>query len=87
MTAQTVMTINYLYMFLWGTIFGLLLGIVLVLTVKKLIGMSLRDWFAGMALQGHLANESTMNHPSYDRDSFVNECYVMADAMIERRKM
>jgi len=48
-------------------------------------GMALRDWFAGMALIGHLSNPETMNHPSYTRDGLVTECYQMADAMLEAR--
>jgi hypothetical protein len=48
-------------------------------------GMSLRDWFAGMALQGHLANPTTTNNPGYTRESLVGECYHMADAMLKAR--
>lgn len=45
-------------------------------------GMSLRDYFAGMALQGHLSNPA---HPSYDIQSLAEECYAMADAMLSER--
>lgn len=49
-------------------------------------GMSLRDYFAGMALQGYLSNPENTSSPGYSRYGLINECYLMADAMIERRK-
>jgi len=49
------------------------------------VGMSLRDYFAGQALIGHLSNQSTTDHPAFDRHSFAQECYLMADAMIAER--
>lgn len=52
-------------------------------------GMELRDWFAGMALQGILANEalraialSCYGMPEKDYAQFS---YDIADAMIEER--
>ena len=45
-------------------------------------GMDLRDWFAGMALQGMLSNNRNQGKlPDYAHDSY---CY--ADAMMEQRK-
>lgn len=44
-------------------------------------GMSLRDWFAGMALQGLLANMNNALHDSWARDA-----YNMADAMLKARQ-
>lgn len=48
-------------------------------------GMSLRDWFAGMALQGAM--------PSYrrgdcevDMQALAKTCYKFADAFLEERK-
>lgn len=41
-------------------------------------GMSLRDWFAGMALQGRLANTTTY----HGHADMAVECWVYADAMI-----
>lgn len=46
-------------------------------------GMSLRDWFAGMALQGIIAG--TFTHMG-DLDGFVKDAYEYADAMIVRRE-
>jgi hypothetical protein len=45
--------------------------------------MSLRDWFAGQALQGLIAAHKTGMHRS---DDAVFHAYAFADAMIERRK-
>ena len=49
-------------------------------------GMTLRQWFAGMALQGHLSNPATTEHPAFDRLSLSVECYAPADAMIRAGK-
>jgi hypothetical protein len=48
------------------------------------IGMSLRDWFAGMAMQGLLSKDyySFMS----DLDDAVIHAYKVADAMIAERK-
>ena len=47
-------------------------------------GMSLRDWFAGQALTGMLAD------PNSDTDltfaTIASDCYSMADAMLKARK-
>ena len=47
-------------------------------------GMSLRDYFAGKALQGMLANQ----HPyqASDEHMFARDAYTLADAMLEARK-
>lgn len=50
-------------------------------------GMSLRDWFAGQALQGMIAHPSA--NPHWHRDHhkvLANLSYEMANAMIEARK-
>ncbi len=46
-------------------------------------GMSLRDWFAGMAMQGILSNP----HESMSSDLLIvpKQAYQMADAMIAER--
>ena len=44
-------------------------------------GMDLRDWFAGMALQGLLASEVNDN-----MDTFATTSYVLADLMMKQRK-
>lgn len=44
-------------------------------------GMTLRDYFAAMAMQGLLASE-TQDTPH----SFASSAYRMADAMLEARK-
>jgi hypothetical protein len=47
--------------------------------------MSLRDWFAGMALQGYLAGRN--NNPERETliDRAVKSCYQYADAMLAAR--
>ena len=46
-------------------------------------GMSLRDWFAGMALQGLLGNPFlTQHNPT---GNFVKESYDYADALLAYR--
>ena len=48
--------------------------------------MTLRDWFAGMALQGVLANENPATG-EFEEDSFrARYCYLQADAMIAERE-
>lgn len=56
-------------------------------------GMSLRDWFAGMALQGMCANPditSAMSEkgmkPFEIRESFASSAYAQADEMMEERE-
>ena len=53
-------------------------------TVMPSEGMSLRDYFAAMSLQGMLANQ----HPyqASDERMFARDAYVLADAMLEARK-
>ena len=46
-------------------------------------GMSLRDWFAGMALQGMLADG---DHAEVLNEKMAEFAYHMADAMIEQRE-
>jgi hypothetical protein len=44
-------------------------------------GMGLRDWFAGLAMQGMLASGSQAPD-----DRLAAEAYAAADAMLEARK-
>ena len=46
-------------------------------------GMSLRDWFAGMALAGSMADSEAVFENGKAIASF---CYRVADAMIEERE-
>jgi len=46
-------------------------------------GMELRDWFAGMALSGLLANPK---NDEMDNDDLVTICYSTADDMMEMRE-
>ena len=47
-------------------------------------GMSLRDWFAGQALVGYLADTK---HPDNATPSIVAQwCYANADAMLKARE-
>lgn len=48
-------------------------------------GMSLRDWFAGMALQGHLASYAGPECTSPKPERAAQECYAYADAMLKAR--
>ena len=45
-------------------------------------GMSLRDWFAGQALQGTLAHPASAGEP----EEFAAAAYEVADAMMKARE-
>ncbi len=47
-------------------------------------GMSLRDWFAGMALQGMHARD-TYDHGQATPEQRASLAYIDADAMIKKR--
>lgn len=51
-------------------------------------GMSLRDWFAGKALQGELASQSEDTGTWSERaaEELAQLAYCYADAMIQARK-
>ena len=49
-------------------------------------GMSLRDWFAGQALQGMMANPILLSADGEFRETNFAMCYQCADAMIAARK-
>jgi hypothetical protein len=50
-------------------------------------GMSLRDWFAGQALNGYLASWKDEVPSEFFKPEYVaNTCYGFADAMIAARK-
>lgn len=44
-------------------------------------GMSLRDWFAGMAMQGMLGEGG------WERDHLVGEAFIIADEMLKTREL
>ena len=48
-------------------------------------GMSLRDWFAGKALQGELASQNAENGewPEGHESALAERCYKIADAMLK----
>jgi len=46
-------------------------------------GMSLRDWFAGQALQGLLAGAADADCTAAD---YARDAFMMADAMLAARK-
>jgi len=52
-------------------------------------GMTLRDWFAGMAMQGFCSNPNAGRNPiesaNWLRESGAVSAYQMADAMIQER--
>lgn len=45
-------------------------------------GMSLRDWFAGKAMQGLISSEPN----SFNTAIMVRDAYIIADCMIEERE-
>lgn len=50
-------------------------------------GMSLRDWFAGMALRGFCSSGAdTQTKGEFYIQCVVPQCFKIADAMIEARK-
>jgi len=51
---------------------------------KEIPGMTLRDWFAGMALQGMVPGRESMLAREYA--IYAKDAYAYADAMIEARK-
>lgn len=48
-------------------------------------GMTLRDWFAGKALQGWAAGRNTDAMTSSKPDDVARQCYGYADAMLKQR--
>jgi len=55
-----------------------------------IFGMTLRDWFAGMALQAHL-NENFLSRDKdggapWDNEDIAIMCYMTADAMLKERE-
>ena len=50
---------------------------------NNLTGMTLRDWFAGQALNGLLA---TFGKQAETRDGYAKEAYHYADAMLAERQ-
>lgn len=48
-------------------------------------GMSLRDYFAGRALGGLLADERVTVHDAKRRETLAANCYLIADAMLLER--
>lgn len=47
--------------------------------------IALRDWFAGMALQGVMSGVNMRDLTTYMPDYAANEAYKIADAMIKAR--
>jgi hypothetical protein len=45
-------------------------------------GMTLRDWFAGLAMQVYISN----SHPNVIFNDVAEKAYRAADAMLEERK-
>ena len=50
-------------------------------------GMTLRDYFAGQALAGMLADPSRDDEDWPTKEHFTEEAYSYADAMIEERSL
>lgn len=49
-------------------------------------GMSLRDWFAGQALQAILHNPQEYKGPDYYLTGIAANAYSVADAMLKERE-
>lgn len=49
-------------------------------------GLSIRDWFAGMALQGLLAHIVGVENANGRASKYAERSYQYADAMLEARK-
>jgi hypothetical protein len=52
-------------------------------------GMTLRDWFAGQALAGMMANETTpfsSDHAECEPSQIAAAVYEIADAMLQQRE-
>jgi hypothetical protein len=55
---------------------------------KNLHGMTLRDWFAGQALDGYLASWSDESDGNFFEPNHVaKSMYAFADAMLEAREV
>ncbi len=54
-------------------------------TAHRCDGMTLRDYFAAMAMQGMLAREYV--RPLRIEDLFACDAYIMADAMLKTREL
>lgn len=52
-------------------------------------GMTLRDYFAGKALQGHLASEyyAGTNTQKENLEGIASNMYAFADAMLKQREL
>ena len=48
-------------------------------------GMSLRDWFAGQALDEMIYGPNTCDAGAGEAERIAKMCYVIADAMLEAR--
>ena len=53
-------------------------------TDERQWGMSLRDWFAGKAMEAKLLNEDW--NWMHDGEMSASECYDLADAMMKARE-
>jgi hypothetical protein len=57
-------------------------------TVSTYEGMTLRDYFAAKALQGHLASEYyIMGNKQEGKESLAKDFYNFADAMLKAREL
>lgn len=55
-------------------------------SVQQMLGMSLRDWFAGQSLKGMLANPWIVQQPGFDCNVAVGAALAYADAMLKARE-
>ena len=50
-------------------------------------GMSLRDWFAGQAMQAMIHNRTDYKELTHDDQAIAQDCYELADEMLKARKV
>lgn len=55
-------------------------------TLQPTSGMTLRDWFAGQALAGLVADPNTRGWETENMPGKAEFCYELADAMIKERE-
>ena len=57
-----------------------------VSTIKPQLGMTLRDYFAGEAMQGMIsANGDSNGYLEYEEETVAANAYKLADAMLKAR--
>lgn len=53
---------------------------------RQASGMSMREWFSGLAMQGLLSNIPFVSHREFTPDDLAVIAHTMADAMLSQRE-